>query len=88
MILFFFPFGWFFVCIKFRICGPIVSAKCARDFHAKKHVKLYIKTYVFIFCISSFLPRYLCRITYACEKSSLSNICHLNLFHLDFIVGK
>jgi hypothetical protein len=49
--------------------------KSGRNFHVKKHVKLYIKTYVFIFCISSILTKYLCIImnkfmqhTYACEK--------------------
>jgi hypothetical protein len=44
-------------------------AKCARNFHARKHVRLYIKTYVLILCIYGFLPKYLCIITYACEKS-------------------
>ncbi len=35
-------------------------AKCEGNFHARKHVKLYIKTYVFIFYIFGFLIKYLC----------------------------
>jgi hypothetical protein len=55
---FFFSPIWLIFCIhRFRICDPKVSTKCAGNFHAKKHVKLYIKTYVFIFCISDFLPK-------------------------------
>jgi hypothetical protein len=59
------------------VCTPLglefmaqVSKKCVRNFHAKIHVnKMYIKGYVFIFYIFGFLPKYLCIITYACEKS-------------------
>jgi hypothetical protein len=49
---------------------PQMLVKCEGNFYERKHVKMYIKTYVFIFCNSSFLPKYLCIITYACEKSS------------------
>ncbi len=48
--------------------SPEVSTKCVENFHARKHIKLYIKYYVFIFCIFNFLWKYLCIITYACEK--------------------
>jgi hypothetical protein len=48
--------------------APSVGKMC-RKFHARKHVKLYIKAYVFIFYNSSFQPKYLCIITYACENS-------------------
>jgi hypothetical protein len=46
-----------------------VLTKCAKKIHVRKIVKLYIKAYVFIFYISSFLPKYLCIITYTYEKS-------------------
>jgi len=48
---------------------PQMLENCEGNFHARKHVKLYIKAYVPIFCIFGYLPKYLCIITYACEKS-------------------
>jgi hypothetical protein len=45
-----------------------VPTKRLRNFHVRKHVKLYIKTYVFTCCISGFLTKYLCIIIYGCEK--------------------
>ncbi len=45
---FFFQFGSFFVFIKLRICGPLT--KCARNFHARKHVKLHIKLCIHFLC--------------------------------------
>jgi hypothetical protein len=63
----------------------------ASHVHVRKHVKLYINIYALIFCISSFLPRYLCIITYACEKTSPScNYHNLNYpkFSLKFIPCK
>jgi len=68
MILFF-PFGLFFVFTKVKNLWPQVLVKCAKNIHARKHVKMYMKDYVFIFCIYGFLPKYLCIITYAYEKS-------------------
>jgi hypothetical protein len=49
----------------FNSCKNVDSSK-----NVKKIIKpfKYIKTYVFIFCISSFLTKYLCGITYTCEK--------------------
>jgi hypothetical protein len=45
-----------------------VSTTCAKHFHPRKHGKLFIKIYKFIFCIYGCLPNYLCIITYACEN--------------------
>ncbi len=59
----------FFVLTKVLNLWPQVLVKCEKKIHARKYVKMYIKIYVFIFCISGFLPKYLCIITYACEKS-------------------
>jgi len=67
MILFFL-FGWFFVFTRLRICGPKCQQNVQENFHVKKHV-LYIKAYVFIFYSFGFLPKYLCIMTYAYEKS-------------------
>ncbi len=70
--------------------APSVGHTCVKNFHVRKHVKLYIKTYVLIFYIFSFLPKYLCIVTYACENHHYANdhnlnypIFHLNLFHVD-----
>jgi len=59
--------------------APNVDKMC-RKFSKKKHVKLYIKTYLLIFCIFIFLPKYLCIITYAYEKS----LTHGNYHNLNY----
>ncbi len=67
--MFFFPhLVDFFYSLSLEFVAPSAS-KSAGNFHARKHVKLYIKTYVFIVCNFCFLTKYLCIITYACEKS-------------------
>jgi len=89
MTPFFFPL-YRLVDFLYSLGLEFVASTCAKKFHARKHVKLYINIYALIFCISSFLPKYLCIITYACEKSSPScNYHNLNypkiLFHVNSI---
>jgi hypothetical protein len=59
----------FLYSLSLEFVAPSVD-KCVRIFHARKHVKLYMKAYVFFSCFSRFLPEYLCIITYTCEKSA------------------
>jgi hypothetical protein len=68
MIPFFCHLVDFLYSLGLKFVAPSVN-KCARNFHARKHVKLYIKIYVFIFYNCGFLPKYLCITTYACEKT-------------------
>jgi hypothetical protein len=65
---FFWSFGWFFIFTKLKISGPNASQMCKNN-HARKHVKLFIKTYVFIFYIFEFFSKYWYIITYTIEKS-------------------
>jgi hypothetical protein len=58
----------FLYSLALKFMAPSVNKMC-KKFHARKHVKLYIKAYVFIFCIFVFLPKYLCIIRHVCEKS-------------------
>jgi hypothetical protein len=63
-------FSHLVVCIHkgFKFVAPSVGKKCKKN-HDRKQVKMYIKYYIFIFCFFGFLPKYLFKITYTCEKS-------------------
>ncbi len=65
---FFLPFDFLLYSLCLKIVAQVL-ATCVGNFHVRKHVKSIIKIYVFIFCIFGFLLKYLCIITYACEKS-------------------
>ncbi len=82
-------FNWLFVFTRFRICG----AKCWQHvweiFMQEKHIKLYIKPYVLIFCIYEFLLKYSCTITYTCKNHHQhANYHNLNywIFSLKFFL--
>jgi hypothetical protein len=68
MILFFGYLVDFLYSLGLNLVAPSVGA---RNYHARKHVKLFIKVYGFIFYIFGFLPKHLCIITYASEKAPL-----------------
>jgi hypothetical protein len=58
----------FLYSLGLEFVAPSVDNMC-RIFSCRKHVKLHIKTCLFIFYIYSFLQKYLYMITYACETS-------------------
>jgi hypothetical protein len=66
---------------------------------SRKHVKFFIKTYIVIFCIFSYLPKYSCTITYTCKKSPppcnhqhaiiiiwIIRYFQLNVFYINFYI--